>query len=457
MGQSDVMKLSTSSCWALVLTILSFASAGCASNPHRAPAEAEGLPVSADADSFSIVELPDTQYYSQRLPSAYLSQTQWIVQHAREFNIQMVIGLGDIVDNGTVISQWHNAIAALGKLKEAKIPYFLAIGNHDYNPPFVSATPQARGAGNFNLFVGPGFYQGEPTYGGSMEPGSNENFYGTLKAGGRDYLVLILEFSPRDAALEWASQVVEAHPNHDVIVAMHSYLFTDNTRITECANYNKRTYGLSKDNDGEEVWSKFAIKYPNIRFILAGHIPEGGVGRRFDVGLHGNLVNEILSDYQNEPNAGDGWLRVMTVHPASNRVDVKTYSPYLASHPEMHASVYKTDSQNQFSLDYENPAQGKFESGVIHGTVRSGRAADACKGVAGALVKFPGGKATTDANGKFVARVSGPGVDPGKTYQAVEITVKKPGWLPVTHRATVRDGGANAELIFLESTPKPAK
>ena len=272
-----------------------------------APARQAGRSLSAepaDDDSFTLVALPDTQYYSERLPEAFLSQTRWIARHAHELNIQAVIGLGDIVDNGGELPQWHHAMSALNLLREARVPYFLAIGNHDYNPAYIGAAAAYRGVSHFNQFVGPDFYRPELGYGGSMTPGSNENFFGTLKIGGRDYLFVILEFSPRDEALAWASRVVEAHPDHEVIVAMHSYLFSDNTRITRCAKYNKRPYGLTQDNDGEEVWQKFARKYPNVRLVLSGHIPEDGVGRRYDLGAQGNLVNELLSDYQFEPHAG---------------------------------------------------------------------------------------------------------------------------------------------------------
>ncbi|HTL11224.1 MAG TPA: metallophosphoesterase [Bdellovibrionota bacterium] len=409
---------------------------GCSAPVKRVPA--------SDATSFTVVLLPDTQYYSKQLPEAFQRQTQWIEDHASELNIKMVLGLGDVVDNGSLPAQWNNAMKALQVLHDGPVPFFLAIGNHDYK----AATPKTRDATQFNAHLGPAYYKDQATYGESMD-GGNENFFGTVHAGERDYLVLTLEFSPRDSVLKWASHVVESHPDQDVIVIMHSYLFTDNTRMSACARYSKALYGLSQDNDGEEIWDKFASKYPNIKLVLNGHIPQGGTGRRFDLGENGNLVNEILSDYQNEPNAGNGWLRLMTFYPDQNRIDVKTYSPYLDAHPAFKTSAWKKDPANQFSIEYSNPALAAFKSATIRGFVRSGKTSSLCAGIAGATVRFPGGTATTDAQGRFTAVVKDLPAEPALAYRAVTLTVEKKGWATREYRVTVRDGAENAEQVLL--------
>ncbi len=62
--------------------------------------------VNAQNEDFSVVLLPDTQYYSESFPSILNSQMQWIVNNAASLNIQMVLGLGDIVNNGGSTTQW---------------------------------------------------------------------------------------------------------------------------------------------------------------------------------------------------------------------------------------------------------------------------------------------------------------------------------------------------------------
>src|SRR5437868_9885234 len=72
---------------------------------------------------FSIVVLPDTQYYSESYPAILNSQMQWIVNNAAALNIQMVLGVGDIVNNGGSTTEWSTADAAYKKLDAAHIPY----------------------------------------------------------------------------------------------------------------------------------------------------------------------------------------------------------------------------------------------------------------------------------------------------------------------------------------------
>jgi len=46
---------------------------------------------------FSIVLLPDTQFYSELHPLIFEQQTKWIVDNRAKWNIQAVLGEGDIV------------------------------------------------------------------------------------------------------------------------------------------------------------------------------------------------------------------------------------------------------------------------------------------------------------------------------------------------------------------------
>src|SRR5438132_14389301 len=81
--------------------------------------------------------------------------------------------------------------------------------------------------------------------------------------------------------------------------------------------------------------------------VVNGHLTASLAARRADLGVNGNLVNEMFSNYQTQANGGNGWLRIVTFHPNSNTISVKTYSPYL--------NAYKTDGANQFTVNYHNP------------------------------------------------------------------------------------------------------
>ena len=60
-----------------------------------------GLVKSADAGpDFTIIALPDTQYYSHFFPWIFTNQTYWIVNNRAASNIVYVTQLGDCVDDG---------------------------------------------------------------------------------------------------------------------------------------------------------------------------------------------------------------------------------------------------------------------------------------------------------------------------------------------------------------------
>ena len=379
---------------------------------------------------FTIVAMPDTQYYSQSYPQIYNSQTQWIANNLSSLNIKLVVGLGDIVEGGGVITEWQTADAAVRTL-DGKVPYLMAIGNHDYD----KNDPGNRTASttNFNAYFGPSRYSGYSYYRGSFPAGSNENFYGVLNINGKNYLILMLEFYPRSASLAWAASVVQANPDKEVIVVTHSYEYFDNTRVALCDNFNAEYYGLGADNDGDAMWQKFVSQYPNISLVLSGHLVKGAgqdaVGSRADLGIHGNLVNQILSNYQDLVNGGDGYLRILKFRPSLNVIEVSTYSPY--------ENLWKTDAVNQFTVPWHNPGTAATTGNIV-GRVKN---ANTCSSLAGVTVSYPGGSTLTDTYGRYsLINV------PAGTYV---VTAQGTGFGPVANPVTV-NAGYSAELkIFM--------
>jgi len=196
----------------------------------------------APDDSFSIVVLPDPQNYSQYYPSIFKQQTQWIVDHRADLNIQFVVGVGDMVNHPDSDPEWANADQAVQVLDAAGIPYAMAIGNHDYDGVY----PTARKASAFNQWFGAARYAANPSYKANLN-GSNENFYELLTVGATEYLVLVLEYYPRDAVLDWASQVIADHPSDPVIVVTHSFMYIDNTRVDECDTNDTPSAGATPE------------------------------------------------------------------------------------------------------------------------------------------------------------------------------------------------------------------
>ncbi|HSE48309.1 MAG TPA: Ig-like domain-containing protein [Terriglobales bacterium] len=353
------------------------------------------------SDDFSIVVLPDPQNYSQYYPQIFQQQTQWIADHRAERNIQLVVGVGDMVNHWDSATEWQNADAAIKTLDGAQVPYLLAIGNHDYD----NFNPKTRGAAAFNTWFGPARYATSPVYRGNYN-GSNENFYATLTAGGTQYLLLVLEFYPRDAVLAWAESVLAQYPAAPVIVVTHSFMYVDDTRVDEC---DTNDMSVPDGNDPDRVWRSFVSQYENIFLVLSGHVSRKPQSKRLDAGKNGRLVMQTLQDWQDAANGGDGWLRIYTFHPATNTVDVQTYSPYRES---LGQTAWLTDAENRFSFPMSAYA-AQSGQGTIAGRVRYARAGTSkdCLGAEGATVSAGGVQATTDASGRYALAVPAPAVD----------------------------------------------
>ena len=295
----------------------------------------------AQAAPFKIAVLPDTQIYAISYPAIFTSQTQWIANNAQAQGIKFVIHEGDITNNNNT-AQWQVARDAM-RIMDGVVPYSVLPGNHDIGS---NGSTDTRDTTLFNTYFPASHYSGAPTFGGvyPAEPTRYDNNYHTFSAGGTDWLVLSLEFGPRGPVLDWANQVVSSHPNHRVIVATHTYMYYDETRHNTGHSWNPHAYGVATGpggvNDGEEMWQKFVKLHPNITMVFNGHVLDDGEGRRVTIGDHGNKVYQMLSNYQNQTNGGNGYLRLIEIDPALGTIRGTSYSPYLNQN--------KTDWQNAF-------------------------------------------------------------------------------------------------------------
>jgi len=294
---------------AVVLLVVS-----CLGNARAA--EPASLPLD---EVFTVVLLPDTQFYSEKYPETYVAQTMWIRERVKPDNIKFVVCLGDIVQNAHVEQEWQNALTA-SRIIDGVVPYSSVPGNHDL---VVKDKVITRDSTLYNKYFGVARYEKEPWYGGHLGQ-TNDNNYCTFSAAGRDFLVLSVEFAPRDEVLDWAAEVCQKHPTHNIILATHSYL-----------NLKGRTPGQAKvadstANSGEQMWDKLVRKQPNIFMVACGHV--GGVNLLLSKNDAGGQVIEILTDYQNLQKGGEGWLRTMKFVPAENKIYVDAYSPLLKQH-----------------------------------------------------------------------------------------------------------------------------
>jgi hypothetical protein len=297
-----------------------------------------------EREEFTIVILPDTQTYSSSYPEIWTSQTRWIVDNAQNKNVKMVISEGDIVNNGSSTNELENGKRAIDTLNNANIPFLPCIGNHDYD----QADPAKRSAINFNKYFGYDQVKGKDYLKGIYQDGSAENAYYKFLINGTQYLILILEFGPRDSVIAWADSIIQSNEDSYVIVVTHAYLYSDGNRLSKKDHpshyWDPHDYGIVDTNNGEELWEKLIRLHKNIKLVLSGHVLNSGVAIRIDVGNQGNTVNQILANYQMLPNGGNGYLRYLKFSPVNAEITVYTYSPFTMQ--------FLQDSENQFTVSY---------------------------------------------------------------------------------------------------------
>lgn len=288
-----------------------------AADPYAKAVLKKGPPPLPQKDAFTIVVLPDTQGYSMAFPEAYIAQTKWIVEQQQARNIACVLHLGDITNNNTH-DQWKNAQRAMTILDD-HVPSFMTLGNHDYSEN-GHATDRTTFFHDYFPFEK---HSALPTFGGNYdrEPKRFDNSYHFFAAGDREFMVLSLEFGPRDDVVRWANEVVAAHPKRSVILITHALVYYDDTRY-DWAKYggaqwwNPHSYPVAKAtdqdvNDGQELWDKLVSRHDNFIMTINGHVCADGIGRVVTTMPDGQNLPQLLVNYQVKPRGGDGWLRLL--------------------------------------------------------------------------------------------------------------------------------------------------
>jgi len=293
---------------------------------------------------FSVVVLPDTQIYAWKYPELLPAQTRWIAENKAKYNIKYALHLGDVVEHNNE-KEWKIARDAFSLL-DGKVPYAIALGNHDIGPRGSSKNRETLFGDYFLLRD---FKEWE-SFGGvyDKEPDKGENIYHVFRAGGRRWLVLVLEFGPRDDVLRWAGEVVGQHPDIPVILITHAYLDNDGRRYDRAIrgqHYPPQDYPIAGDraglNTGEDIWRKLVSKNRNTVMVISGHVCVAA--RLTSKGDAGNRVHQMVVDYQDQERGGNGWLRLLQFSRGGQTVHVRDYSPVLdewSDHPDRHFDLH---------------------------------------------------------------------------------------------------------------------
>jgi predicted phosphodiesterase len=283
-------------------------------------------PKPALTEPFTIVALPDTQIYAAEEEPAFAKQVEWVLANAEDKNIVFVTHLGDVVDDGTDEAQWEFAMAALRPLLDQdELPFSIVRGNHDDSEFFLRNLPTEL-VEDRSWFV-------------DVSP-SELCQAQIFTVEGVAFLHVSLQYDPTADDIAWANELLSrpTFQRMPVIVSTHDYMY----------------YG-GRSRIGRTIWEGFVERNPAVFMVLCGH--NHTEYAQVDHNLAGRPVYQMLSDYQGRAFGGNGLMRLITIDPVNDKIEVKTFSPW-----------YQTEAEDgSFMVDqdhFETGADSRFEYSV---------------------------------------------------------------------------------------------
>ncbi len=270
----------------------------------------------SDTDGvFTVAVLPDTQLETGT-DTRFADRNRWLVSHRKSLDLRFATQVGDLVNWDTPgHDQYTVASKAMSVFEQAGLPWSPTIGNHDGAAvcPGGSACPGTdvriglRNTTTFNSFFPLDRFRAVRGY---YESGKIDNTYSEFSAEGKTWMLLNLELWPRQGVIDWADQVVKAHPHDNVLLVTHSYLTGGGAINTD------KEYGA---NSPKYLYDNLISKNANIKVVLSGHV--GSYASRTD-SRSGDPVTSFLQCFHDNH---DNPTRLLTINTKTGTVRGQVY------------------------------------------------------------------------------------------------------------------------------------
>ncbi|WP_082804625.1 lamin tail domain-containing protein [Rossellomorea vietnamensis] len=293
--------------------------------------------VAPEASSdYTMVWMSDTQYYSESYPHIYKKMVDWVAANKESLNIPYVFHTGDLVDEADDPQQWAYADEYMKVLEDADIPYGVLAGNHDVDHKTNDYT-------QYSKYFGEDRFNKQPYYGESYK--DNRGHYDLVSANGNDFIMMYMGWGIEQEDIDWMNKVLQEHPDRMAILSFHEYLLVSGNRSPL----------------GNDIFEQVVKPNKNVIAAFSGHYHDSEtLVDEIDDDGDGNpdrKVYQMLADYQGGPEGGQGYMRLLHVNQADNKIYVKTYSPYLDDY-----NYYNTDQypgKDEFVIDLPLQPQSK--------------------------------------------------------------------------------------------------
>lgn len=273
-----------------------------------------GREIARDAEEFTIAVLPDVSNYTASVnggsPATLNAMLDWVVANRAQRKIAAVAqtgGLAPALDTNA----WNIASQAFAKLEDP------AMTGLTYGIPY-GLTRDLDGWAYFSQKFSASRFTRTPWYG----DGTSDSYIVFFRAGGQNMaLVLIKDFQ----SSAWLEKHLQNRPNCQFII-------------------------VQNDVHGASGVSATLQKYSNVALAIGGH---SAGEQRVIVNANGlTRYHSLSANFEDRPNGGDGWLRLLTFSPLEGRIRVQTYSPIRGE--------FETDANSDFTVGWNSPLAGSF-------------------------------------------------------------------------------------------------
>ncbi|WP_114907415.1 lamin tail domain-containing protein [Ornithinimicrobium murale] len=313
----------------------------------------------ADPGSYDVAinHMTDTQFVAEGFRDVYRQMATWVVANADARKIGYNSHTGDIIENwmnGNHASErahreYQAAQDIMTLINEADVPNGILPGNHD--------NMWGHDNDRYNEYFPVEMYEDKPWYGEAWAEGDNSAHTDFFSAAGLDFMVVSLPYRPTLEQMDWASEQAAAHPDHNVVLATHSYLHTSGVRDNSDLRYQ---------GNADDMWERVVAPNDNVFLVFGGHYHgtstyiadpvtgerspvkqvAGGATAVENVGANGRTVVEMLADYQgyrstllDDPTVvrsdlldrDTGFQRLLQLDIDASLMAVNAYSPTLDS------------------------------------------------------------------------------------------------------------------------------